>query len=68
MEKRTLICDTCNRDIQTSGNSIDYRLAVINQRIPSKGGVVTDMWEEPILERDYHFCSLSCFREWAKTI
>lgn len=67
--KNTIInCDTCKRDIKDSANSIDYRIAVINERIPSQGGAVTDMMIYPKLDRNFHFCSLHCLREWAKVI
>jgi hypothetical protein len=68
MKTVTITCDTCERDITTTGNSVDYRLAVLSQSIPSRGGIVTDMMIYPVLDRDYYFCSLNCFREWAKRI
>ena len=58
----TVTCDGCTRDISTTGNSVDWRLALLNQMVPSRGGFVTDMMIYPILvEGDMYFCSLWCF-------
>lgn len=61
---REVKCDNCKRDISTSTNSEDWRLALINQAIPSRSEVVTDMMMSPPLYRDYHFCGLHCLKEW----
>lgn len=57
-------CDGCELDLTTTGNSIDYRIALLNQRIPSRGGIVTDMMAYPVLPDDAYFCSQSCLRRW----
>lgn len=59
-------CDTCKRDITYTGNSIDWRLAIHNEQVPSRGGSVTDMMIYPIFDSDYYFCSDRCFRDWVK--
>ena len=59
-----IICDKCGKDLTTTGNSIDYRLALINQSIPSWGGIVTDMMVYPPIETDAYFCGFRCLQEW----
>ncbi len=61
---RQFKCDACGRDLTTTGNSIDYRLALKNEHVPSVGGFVTDMMVYPAIEHDVHFCGLSCLRAW----
>lgn len=61
-----IICDACERDITTSGNSIDWRLALINESIPSRGGFVSDMMIYPAIEKNAYFCGLPCFLDWIK--
>ena len=53
-------CDKCGKDITTTGNCENWRLAVINEPIPSRGGVVTLMHAEPVLETNLYFCSWNC--------
>lgn len=64
MERIDITCDACGRDLTTSGNSINYRLALRSENIPSSGPVVTDMMVYPAIERDAHFCRVECLREW----
>lgn len=61
----SVICDHCGRDLTTTGNSIDYRIAVLNQPIPVRGGgVVTNMMIYPKLEADAYFCGCECLKRW----
>jgi hypothetical protein len=64
MKKIQVFCDGCKRDITTTGNSIDYRLVLKSEIIPSGGGSVTDMLLYPIIEEDVHFCGLNCLKIW----
>lgn len=64
MELRQITCDGCSRDLTKTGNSIDWRIVLDNQKIPSHEGAVTDMWLEPSLKRSHHFCGLTCLRIW----
>jgi hypothetical protein len=64
METNKIICDNCKADLTTTGNSIDYRLALISQLIPGWGGAVTDMLISPPIDRSHHFCHMGCLREW----
>ncbi len=59
----TILCDNCERDLSSSGNSIDYRIALLNQGIPSRGGFVTDVMLYPHLEHDRYFCGVRCMRK-----
>ena len=60
----TITCDHCGKDLAQSSNVPDYRIAVLNQRIPSAGGVVTDMPLTPELPHDHYFCGWKCLRAW----
>lgn len=64
MEVHQISCDQCGGDLTVSGNSVDYRLALVNQKIPSNSGFVTDMMIHPPLERDCHFCRVACLVRW----
>lgn len=64
--KETITCDSCGVDLTTTSNCVDYRLALLNQFIPLAPGSVTAMRAEPILERDYYFCTLNCLLQWSK--
>lgn len=57
-------CENCNNDISYTTNSINWRIALVNERIPSCGGVVTDMMIYPQLENDLRFCGLGCLKSW----
>lgn len=59
-----ITCDACGNDLTSSANCVDYRLALVNERIPSAGGFVTAMCAYPAIERDVHFCNVNCLREW----
>lgn len=65
MKTVEISCDECGEDITTTGNSIDWRLAIINESIPPAGDYVTDMMIYPILNKDMHFCSYRCLKQWA---
>ena len=64
MKATTVTCDQCQRDLATTGNCVDYRIALLNERIPSTGGFVTAMNIEPKLKQDYHFCGWKCLCDW----
>jgi len=59
-----ILCDHCKRDLTTTGNSMDYRLLLKSEEISAPSGPVTDMWIEPAISRDHHFCNLKCLKEW----
>lgn len=62
-----IICDGCGRDITYTGNSIDWRLALRNEEIPSYSGTVTDMYIPPQIDKDVYFCGIECLKKWLKT-
>ena len=66
MRTEKTVCDACDRDLTATGNCADWRLALVNQPIPSLGGVVTDMMVYPAIERDRHFCGIRCLKTWMK--
>lgn len=63
-ESTTITCDGCGEDITYTGNSVDWRLALVNEPIPLRGSIATDMMIFPRIEHDVHFCGLPCLQEW----
>lgn len=59
-----ITCDNCAKDLSWSTNSVDWRLSLQNQQIPSHALAVTDMMIYPSIEADAHFCGLGCLQEW----
>lgn len=51
-ESRTVTCDACSRDLTSTGNCNDYRLALVPESIPSRGGAVTDWMNYPAIEKN----------------
>lgn len=64
MKNPTILCDNCSRDLSETGNSVDYRLALVNERMPRWDGAVTDMLLYPQIKQDAHFCGVGCLRIW----
>lgn len=69
-----ITCDGCGRDRTWTGNSVDYRLALVVQRIPAgppdrNGSVsVFDMMIHPPIDQDAYFCGLDCLDKWRSTV
>jgi len=64
-----VLCDQCENDLSTTGNSVDWSLTLRNRQIPTwdafkKGGAVTDMMISPELKKDLNFCGLACLNKW----
>jgi hypothetical protein len=59
-----ITCDGCNNDLTHSSNCEDYRLALINESVPSLGGFVKSMIAHPAIKDDVHFCGVDCLRKW----
>jgi hypothetical protein len=57
-------CDECKNDISETYNSIDWRIYLGSERIPSREGVVTDMYIPPVFKNNLHFCSFSCLKKY----
>jgi hypothetical protein len=64
MQKTEVVCDACGRDLTTTSNCEDWRIALINQSIPPMPGIVTSMMIYPKLESDFHFCCWKCLKKW----
>ena len=65
LQTSKVTCDTCGCDLTTTGNSVDYRIAVVVENIRPESGSVTDMMAYPPLERMHHFCGKPCLKKWA---
>jgi hypothetical protein len=60
-----IACDGCGDDLTTTGNCVDYRLALLNETIPTRGGFVTMMVMYPAIDDgDKYFCDLRCLDHW----
>jgi hypothetical protein len=59
-------CDQCERNITSTSNCEGWRIALLNERIPSRGGLVTLMSSHPHLDKDCYFCSFKCLFDWIK--
>lgn len=64
MQKTEITCDGCGKDLTYTGNCVDYRLALYNENIQSRGVAVTAMMKRPRIKRDAHFCGVRCLRLW----
>lgn len=65
MPKETKVtCDNCGKDLTSTGNCQDWRIALVNDRIPSRGGVVTAMASSPCLKHNLYFCGLDCLKQY----
>lgn len=64
MRTETITCDACERDLTSTGNGIDWRLALLNQAIPSRPGPVTDLAIRRRIPRDAYFCGIACLKKW----
>ena len=63
-----IICDGCGKDLTYTGNSVDYRLALVSQPMPSKGGgAASYRLIYPAIKSTKHFCGLRCLKNWAQS-
>lgn len=68
MKLVTVTCDNCGNDLTISGNSVDWRIALINEPIPHSAGVVTDMMIYPHMKADAFFCGRSCLKQFVAAL
>lgn len=64
MKIETYSCDGCKSDLTATENTIDYRLVLKQENIPSVGGITTLLMRHPLIDSDKHFCSMDCLKEW----
>ena len=60
----TISCDGCGDDLTSTGNEVDYRLALESQRLPIHSNLVTQMGAYPAIKKNAYFCDLRCLRKW----
>jgi hypothetical protein len=56
-------CNHCGNDLTYTGNSVEYRIAVVVEQMPHAPdtGVVTDLGlSPPFRDRVLHFCNRVC--------
>jgi hypothetical protein len=63
-EQHKITCDGCGADLTSTGNCVDYRLALRNESMPTRGGFVTAMGKYPAMDNNAHFCGLACLDLW----
>ncbi len=62
-------CDLCGCDLSITGNCMDWRVLVKSEAIsPEVGAAVTDMWIDPPVAKNAHFCGLGCLQRWLEGI
>ena len=66
-EKREVNCDACAADLTYTGNSVDYRVVLGSESLPSRGGAVTAMMVYPPITPTRHFCGIQCLVKWVQT-
>lgn len=61
-------CDTCQRDISTTGNCEEFCILLRDEPMPQADGcvAVTTMAPKRWIGDDRHFCSDKCLREWVE--
>ena len=64
MKTTEIKCDGCGGDLTSTGNMVDYRLALNVESKPLRGNFATAMSISPPLERDHHFCGVQCLDHW----
>ena len=66
----TIVCSGCGRDITYTFNSEDYRIALMNEEIPLEPGrtTVTDMMIPRKIDKDHHFCSFGCLKNFVNGV
>lgn len=57
-------CDGCGSSLNSTGNCEGYMLALTVEHLPVVGPYVTAMGVSRPLDRDHHFCSISCLDRW----
>lgn len=62
-ENRKVTCDSCGADLTVTGNSVDYRVLLRSEALPSWGGAVTDMMIHPPIRQPMHFCGIACLKK-----
>jgi hypothetical protein len=66
-ESKKITCDNCDQDLTYTGNSVDYRLKLMDEPMSIEPGIsmVTDMMRYPSLKNgSRHFCGLGCLKKW----
>lgn len=64
MFNRKITCDTCAKDLTSTGNCVDWRLALTAEPKQPVSGMVTAMHVPRPIESDCHFCGLGCLEVW----
>lgn len=62
-----ILCSHCHKDLTTTQNAEDWRIALVNERFTHEGsGAMTDLAVAPILDQEHRFCSKHCLNCWVQ--
>lgn len=66
MKKVEILCDQCQDDLTYTSNCDDYRLSLRSEALEHRDSTlpVTLMAKFPDIEREHHFCGLTCLKRW----
>lgn len=64
MKTTKVTCDGCGRDLSNTTNSDDKRLLLTVESVPNHSESSTAMYCPSPINRDKHFCGLSCIDKW----
>jgi hypothetical protein len=64
MLEQKVTCDNCNADLTNTGAMPRFRLRLSSEGLTHNSDMIYAVMVFPEIERDHHFCSKSCLREW----
>lgn len=57
-------CDHCDDDLTLSRGTTKFRLTLSSTHLHHNNIATIGVYIHPPIERDYHFCGLSCLKKW----
>lgn len=64
MRTTKVTCDACERDLSSTGNQVNHRLALRSETLRAETGDLSTLFVPPEINREHHFCDLSCVCRW----
>ena len=62
MKTVEVLCDGCGKDITDTREMPSYRIGVYCEKLPHTSNIVLGVMVSPPLNREHHFCGLSCLK------
>lgn len=66
MKTIQISCDGCEKDITYVGLKPDFRLCLTCEQLNHERGFIFAINVCPEILRSYHFCDLTCLKNWLK--